>query len=193
MTTSRDFDWPYIRLCYEKGEGASSISRRLGRPTKQAIAQRAKREGWDHPQVSRETPALLPAIARALSVSSTKLSDEVIETVIGMIGTGAPKHLAVQAAGISPNTWARWEKQDQRLADLVQRARAGKLSEWIGRIDHASTTDWKAADRLLQTAPETKEQFGSTGGAGAKLEVVINISRDGEHKGVTIEGQTETE
>lgn len=182
-----DFDWIYIRQCFENGEPANAIAKRMGRPTKQAILQRAKREGWVAealPSSAQNGLPRLPAVAAALSISSNKLTDELLQTVLGLIAIGSTEEIAAQAAGISARTWQGWKAQEPKLKDLVRRARAGKLSEWIGRIDRASDKDWKAAKALLEAQPETRDYF-SSGGGGGRVEVVININREGE--GVTVE------
>lgn len=188
------YDWPYIRQRYEAGETAYAISKRMGgKPTKQAIQKRASKEGWEQIEVADSGPERLPIVAKALRINAHKLTDELLQTVLGMIGMGASEQLACQAAGISQRTWTGWKAKDERLQDAVQRARAGKLSEWIGRIDRASETDWKAAQALLQASPETREHFGKDG-QGSKLEVVIHIDRDAPGtesvRGVTVEGET---
>ena len=181
------YDWPYIRLRYESGETAYTISKRMGgKPSKQAIMKRAAKEGWEQGQASPELPARLPIVAAALNVESRKLTDEVLQIILGMVANGSPEGIAAQAAGIHPTTLIDWKKQDPRLKDAIHRARAGKLSEWIARIDSASQKDWKAAQALLQAAPETRDQFGKTDGKGSKLEIVININRE---DGVTVEGE----
>lgn len=194
---AHNYDWPYIRMRYEAGETAYAISQAMGwKPTKQAIMKRAAKEGWERaePSDDDELPERLPIVAQALSIRSHKLTDELLRVVLGMIGVGATEALACQAAGINQTTWIDWKHQDPKLKDAVHRARAGKLSEWIGRIDQASQKDWKAAQTLLQAAPETREHFGKDQ-QGSKLEVVIHIDRDApgtEHvRGVTIEGEAE--
>lgn len=175
-----DYDWPYIRQRYESGETAYSLSKRLGgHPSKQAIMKRAAKEGWEQHRVTDSGPQRLPIVARALTINAHKLTDELLETVLGMIAIGASEQMACQASGITQRTWTRWKSEDSRLQDAVNRARAGKLSEWIGRIDRASETDWKAAQALLQAQPETKEHFGK-GGEGGRVEIVIHIEREGE-------------
>ena len=184
-----DYDWSNIRLKYELGQTCYKIAQEMGgRPSKQAIAKRAKREGWE--QTLDQGTDRLPIIVSALKINSRILTDELLQTVLGMIGIGSSEAMACQAAGINPGTWIDWKHQDERLQNAVQRARAGKLSEWIGRIDKAARKDWKAAQALLQSAPETKGDFGKDAGP-SKLEVVININR--EAPGVTINQASEVE
>ncbi len=177
MPNPPDFDWPYIRQCYEAGESAYMLNKRMGSPSKQAILRRVKLENWTQPEPTAEVAGRMPIVAAALSINSTMLTDELLRTVLGMIGIGSSEKLACDAAGISQKTWIDWKNQDERLSNAVRRARAGKLSEWIGRIDKASEHDWKAAEALLKSQPETREHFGNQGAGGGKIEVIINISR----------------
>ena len=170
---------------FEAGETAYSISKSMGgRPSKPGIAKRAVKEGWKVPDQGNNQ---LPIVAAALNIDSRKLTDQLLQTILGLIGIGATEQLACQAAGISQNTFITWKGQDPRLKDAVHRARAGKLCQWIGRIDKAGETDWKADQALLQASKETRDQFGK-GNIDSKVQVTINIDRgDG---GLVIEGET---
>ena len=171
-----NYDWTNIRIRYESGETAYSISKSFGnRPTRQAIAKRASKEGWGS-EIANHIQNGFPILAAALSVDSSKMTDKLLQTVLGMIGMGSTEGLACQAVGISQNTWISWKDQDRRLQDAVNRARAGKLSEWVGRIDQAGKKDWKANHVLLQAAPETRGYFGKDQ-TDNKIEVIINIDR----------------
>ena len=166
-----NYDWQHIRSLFESGETAHRISRRPGMPTKEGIRKRSIKERWKKP-----TTVHLPSVAAGLNIRSNLLTDDLLTTVLGMIGEGATQEIACQAAGISARTWRDWIKADQTLQDAVRRARAGKLATWMSHIDRASERDWRAGQWLLQTAPETRETFGKTG-QDSKLEIVINIDR----------------
>lgn len=97
------YDWPYIRKRYESGETAYAISKRMGKPSKQAIMKRASKEGWT--QVTGSGPERLPLVAAALNISASKLTDELLQIVLGLIADGATEGMACQAAGISQRTW----------------------------------------------------------------------------------------
>ena len=180
------YDWARIRIRYESGDTAYSISKDMGgKPTRQAIAKRAAKEQWAS-NISAHIQNGFPILAAALNIDSRKMTDELLQTVLGMIGMGSTEQLACQAAGIHPTTWIDWKNKDVRLQDAVHRARAGKLSEWISRIDQAGNKDWKANQALLQAAPETRGYFGKDH-TDNKIEIVINIDRGDE--GLTEDGQ----
>jgi hypothetical protein len=180
-----DYDWPYIRMRYEAGETAYAISKRMGgKPTKQAIQKRANKEAWGTDQATPDEPkrvTSLPVVAEALSIKSRKLTNDVLRVLFDRIADGAPEYIAAQAAGIHPTTLIDWKGQDEQLRDAIQRVRAGKLSDWVKRIDRASENDWKAAQALLQAAPETREHFGKGDSGGSKLEIVIHVEREAVH------------
>ncbi len=175
-------DWALIRAKFELGATAYQISKEMGgTPTKQGIAKRAAREEWRKPEGNRT----LPIVAEALALDSTRCTDEVLAVVLGLIAEGSTLELACNAAGISARTWQRWTKDEPRLQDLTTRARAGKVSSYLSRIDKAGEKDWKALSWLLSNSPDTRDTFGSKG-ADNKLEIVINIDRPG----VTIDGES---
>jgi len=144
---------------FEAGQTPYAISRDLGgRPTKQGVAKRAAREGWQVQANSTVSVAAeLPIVKRAQML------------------TGPTKCTAERVAGINPKTLKQWTDQDPQLAEQLRQARAGKLAEWIGHIDGAASRDWKAADRLLQAAPEA-EDFSQHQQGG--ITIVLNIDRD---------------
>ncbi len=175
---SKSIDWARIKLRYEAGESATSISESLGgRPTRQGIMKHVHRENWSQDQENGITVAeKLPIVQRAQALSGpTKCTAERVGFMLEMIGRGANQTIAARAAGIVPETLKRWVREDPQLGERIRQARAGKLCEWFSRIDDAATHDWKAADRLLQTSNEV-DGYGPKEGAG--INVVINIDRD---------------
>lgn len=167
------YDWHYIRVLYESGATAYQIAKRPDMPSKQGIEKHAKKHDWVKPTTENR----LPIVAEALSVNSSKLTDDLLRVFLGLIAEGSTIEIASAACGISAQTWRAWCKQDPQLKDLVRRARAGKVATWMHSVDRASQTDWKAGQWLLQTAPETRETFAKQAGEN-KLEVTINIERD---------------
>lgn len=181
-----NYDWAQIRICYESGETAYRISKNLGgKPTRQAITKRATREGWGGkiPSQVKKVPIVL---AESLNIKSHKMTDTLLQTILTMIGMGSTESMACKAAGITQKTWIDWKHKDRRLQDAVNRARAGKLCEWIGHIDAAGEKDWKASAWLLQNSPDTRGTFG-TNSKDNKLEVVINIDRSSNSGGSVID------
>ncbi len=171
-------DWQMIRLRYESGEAATAIAKSLGgRPTRQGIMKRVKSENWVKGSGNAITVASeLPIVQRAIaSKAPTKATAECVGFVLDLVSRGASETLAARAAGIHPETLKRWKTEDQQLAEQLRQARAGKLAEWISRIDAAASRDWKAADRLLQVSPDA-EDFNQQQSGG--ITVVLNIDRD---------------
>ena len=181
-------DWDLIRIRFEGGQSAYAISRDLGgRPSKQGIAKRAAKEGWQvAPNGSLAVAEQLPIVKRAQALAGPgKATAERVAFVLELLGRGASIKLAASAAGISAKTLKRWQDEDPQLAEQMRQARAGKLAEWIAHIDSAAARDWKAADRLLQAAPEA-EDFSAQQHGG--ITVVLNIDRD-HPEGIVIDGQ----
>jgi hypothetical protein len=181
-------DWQLIRVRFEGGQTPYAISRDLGgRPSKQGIAKRAKKEGW---QVavngSMAIAERLPIVKQAQALTGPgKATAERVAFILELVGRGASIKLAASAAGINPKTLKRWQSEDPQLAEQIRQARAGKLAEWIAHIDSAAARDWKAADRLLQASPEA-EDFSQQQHGG--ITVVLNIDRDNPD-GVTIDSK----
>jgi len=176
------FDWPYIRGLYESGQTAYQIAKRPDCPTKQAIQNRADKEGWHKPDPTTYRP---PILAESLNINSHKLTDEVLRVLLGMIAEGATIELACKAAGISNATYTKWCRDDPSLRDAVQRARAGTVAGWLGAVNQATRKDWKAATWLLQNSPDTRDSYGAKGN-DSKLEIVININRETEPRNARI-------
>jgi len=128
----------------------------------------------------------LPIVAEALAIDSRKLTDELLQTVLGLIAEGATIEIACKCAGIAPATWSRWCAKDPQLMDMTRRARAGTIMSWLSTVQQATQKDWKAATWLMQNSPDTRESFGQQS-KDSRLEVVINIDRD---KGVTVDGES---
>lgn len=183
---ARDYDWPVIKARYEMGQTAYQIAQGPGMPTKQGIAKRAEREGWIKPEGSNR----LPIVAEAFHIDSSKLTDDVLHTVLGLMAEGATQELACSAAGISPRTWQMWQKDDPKLKDMAIRARSGTVIGYLNNVHKASEKDWKAATWMLQNSPDTRKTFGQQQHDN-KLEVVINIDRHTDN--VTIDGQSQPE
>jgi hypothetical protein len=171
-------DWDLVRLKYEAGQTPYAISRDLGgRPSKQGIVKRASKEGWTVTDSSTlAVAAELPIVKRAQALTGpTKCTAERVAFILELVGRGASVKLAATAAGINPKTLKKWSEDDPQLGEQLRQARAGKLAEWIGHIDTAAQRDWKAADRLLQAAPEA-EDFSQHQQGG--ITIVLNIDRD---------------
>jgi hypothetical protein len=171
-------DWQLVRMRFEAGQTAYRISTDLGgRPTKQGIGRRAKVEGWVKGNGNALTVATeLPIVKRALALAGpSKATAERLAFVLDLVARGSSEALASTAAGINKATLRRWKHDDPQLAEQLRQARAGKLADWIGCIDDATSRDWKAADRLLQQASDATDWQAQEHGG---IQVLININRD---------------
>lgn len=186
---SHNYDWPYIRMRYEAGETAYTISQMMGgKPSKQAIAKRAAKEGWEQSESSSLAVARqLPSVKRALGVTQSKRTPETVAAIAELLSEGATLEIAARSCGVHPETLSDWRRDDPQLRLFLDRARAGSLAECELVIHEAARKgDWKAAMAKLGSAPETREHYGKHE-QGSRLEVVINIDRP-PVEGVTVEG-----
>ena len=182
-------DWQLVRMKYEAGQSAYRIAADLGgRPSKQGISVRAKKEGWQKGNGNALTIAAeLPIVQRAQALTGpTKVTAERLAFVLDLISRGSSESLASSAAGINPKTLSRWKAEDPQLAEQLRQARAGKLAEWVSHIDTAATRDWKAAKELLTAAPDATD-FSQQAHGG--ITIVLNIDR--EETGTTINMQAD--
>jgi hypothetical protein len=178
MTNTQNIDWEFIRLRWESGESSYAIAKALGRPTKQGIDARIKREQWKRHDNAITVARKLPIVQQARSLGpGHKRTPERVGLLLHLIERGSTEKLAAQACGLSQDSLTKWKREDSQLAEQIRQARSGKVAEWIGHIDRAAVTDWRAADKLLQSAPEA-EDWSSTHGPGG-ITVVLNIDRDG--------------
>ena len=173
--------WDQIRTMWTQGQSAYSIARALGgNPTRQAIAKRAKLRGW-----SREVDGIVSEKHfRKHPVTLGKDTPENRERIIDLLRKGATLKLAAQATGIGRDTLLAWRKSDPAFQAQCMAARANMLADCAEAIYNQRHRDWKAAKHVLETAPETRDEY-RTDGRDGKLEIVININRQ---DGVEIEG-----
>lgn len=111
-----------------------------------------------------------------LLASLGKRTPETAERIINLVSEGVSPSVAAQAAGISPATLSTWRDDDQGFDDLIKAARGDHLAKMQQEMPKAAFRgDWKAADRVLQVAPETREEYRQSGGQGSGgITVVIN-------------------
>jgi hypothetical protein len=143
--------------------------------TPQAVSKKAK--GWnkatDHSlEVAKQLDITRPVPGSALG----KRSPENVAQLINAMALLRNEELACAAIGINAATLYRWKQEDPELARQVQAARARKVAGWVQAIDNATSKDWKAANKLLQVAPETKEVW--TEQRNNTIEVRLNITRE---------------
>ncbi len=174
--------WSQIRIRWTQGESGYSIANSLdGHPTRQAIAKRARSKGWQKEvdgvvseKHLRKHPALLG-----------RDNPENREEILRLLSNGVTYKLAAGSIGVHPDTLRAWRKQDSSFSAQCQSARASALADCAMTIYRHKDRDWRAGKYLLETAPETRGEFGSSNNPG-KIEVVINIDRSS--KGVGVKG-----
>ncbi len=189
MTPISNELWKEIRLRWVKGESAYGISKSLGcRPSKQAISQKAKREDWAS---LRQPGVLSDKHEQKTLVALGQDTPEARQAFLDALSRGVYQSIAAPACfGVTYQTVKNWRDGDLEFEMQVKSARARFAARHIENIDKWSEKDWKASRYLLETAPETKAEFGSSNSLG-KLEVIVNINRDdsGHSNGVVIDGK----
>lgn len=201
-------DWSDIRRRYQDGETAYAISKSLegtpGQVSKQGIMKRAKREDWDGTQQATKkwlsATEKLPSVARMqnpethqekLLAAYGNRTPETLAEILRVVETGIAKTIAARMAGISEDTLRQWEKDDPEVTALIRRAEQQRVVGWADEVNKAAERgDWKAAVKMLESHPETKEQFAPKHGVqgGTNIQVVLNIPRGEPVEGIIIDG-----
>jgi hypothetical protein len=180
-------DWELIKQRYRQGETAYAISKSLnGKPSKNGIANRAKKEGWD--QISPETRTVaenLPIVRRARGSALGKRSPENIAVILDAISQGATEKVAAALAGVSAKTITRWKQEDPQLAMEIHARRAQKTAERIQQVERAAEKNWNAAAWLLERDPHSRDEFSKQNRQKEMPTVILRIDRSP----VTPEGQ----
>ena len=164
------------RLTYESDPNCTFkvLGEELG-VSAQAVQKRAKKEGWVKPdsdllQVVEQLPISQPTAGSALGIRSPENLAKIVNT---FAKTGS-KTLTAGVVGISRETLRNWCKEDAELLALMSARRKEFL---VGQIDKiANARDWKAADKILSRAPETKDTWGEQEQTGPTI--VLNILRE---------------
>src|SRR3990167_7888025 len=106
MSKVNSFDWQAIRAMYEAGESPAHIEQRPDMPSRQAIHQRAKKEGW---QVVGKIDDLNGSMAliEFEGLSQTQC------LLIQPVGNGATQKMAASIAGVNESTVSEWKKDDR--------------------------------------------------------------------------------
>jgi hypothetical protein len=108
----------------------------------------------------------------------SKYSPEVVSDIVTALSMGATEQHAAFYAGISEDTFQRWEDKYADFADRVKRAKGQRAVKWLAKIEQAANTDWRAALAKLQACErdsygKEKAELQHTGKDGAPLTVVI--------------------
>lgn len=167
-------DWKRIKARYEAGEKVTHIADTVD-VTRQAISKRAKKEGW-----SQEGAKQLNVVAELPSLQAGNQNirtPEAVSLILSEISQGTPKHLAANMAGMGVDTLNTMLKTDPAFSRLYREARARRLAQHVKNIhDAGDRGDWKASLKVLETAEETREEWGGKD-KGNTLNVLINVPR----------------
>ena len=179
--------WSQIRIRWVKGESAYAISKSLGgRPSKQGISQKVKRENW---VTLRQPGVLSDKHEQKTLVALGQDTPEARQAFLDALSKGVTQSIAAPACfGVTYQTVKNWRDKDPEFEMQVKAARARFAQKHIENIDAWAERDWKASKYLLEVSPETEDTFGQRTKGPSKLEVIININRD--EPGVTINGKT---
>ncbi len=181
--------WAEIRERWERGETAGQIAKTPGHPSKVAINNRVKREGWE--RVSEHLP--VGDDGKRLEIPSNL--DPRRKTALQTLAAGGNYRDAAIAASVDESTFRRW-REDEQFARLCEAAASGLKLEMLGLVKQGAQRDPKYATWMLEHHPATREEFRANK-ADDKLEVVININREApgtEHvRGVTIDQNAVTD
>jgi hypothetical protein len=196
--TKPGVDWAEIQERFVSGETSHEIAQDFD-VKRQSIDKRAKKEGWS--SENRKGDSLdeekIDWLAFALQTDTAKIhadpktlsdkhivalgrrSPQIMAKILEMVGEGASPNLAVQACGLSEGHVTNWKQQDTTFNELLRVARGTFLSGQQRNIARASDRgDWKAAQAILQSAPETRKEWASN--AGSSGGITVNISIGGE-------------
>lgn len=194
--------WNDIKRRYEAGEACNAIARDLTsrgmKISKQAILKRKDNEGWKvNPSAEKVRGAAtawerseLPPTATGNQLmagpsrSATQIanwgkrSPENAAHILAQVELTGDQKLAARSAGIHPDTLKRWRESDPDFAEQLDAANAKFCATHISHVAKASERgDWKAADKLLQVNPMTREDWGGAGQGGTGG-ITVNLKFD---------------
>ena len=170
-------DWETIQERFEKGETAYQISNSLGgRPTRQGIRARAKREDWFEVTQSAKEAARNLQVARVPSKDLGKRNERNAAHILSAIERGVSPTVAAGTAGLSKNELQNWVRRDIPFGREIRSRCAQVAAQRIGKVEDSN--DWRAWKFLLENDPYSREEYGSrhTGDSGPTI--VLNIQRD---------------
>ncbi len=184
-----DIDWDSIKDRWLMGESAYAISKSLGgKPTKQGISQKAKRNEWAK---LRQPGVLSSKHAEKSLVALGQDTPENRRAFLESLARGVTQAIAAPANfGVTYQTVKTWRDKDPDFEMQVKNARARFAQKHIENIDQWSEKDWKASKYLLEVSPETRDQFSppqAKSGGGVTFQ--FQFSRNPE--ATVIEGEAE--
>lgn len=201
--TKPGVNWTEIEQKVRAGQSTTSLAKEHGL-ARQSIDKRAKKEGWkDGPQrwlpAARQTQTSKalesPQTTAERHMATTGIrSAENAAAILDKLSRGVPFSIAPGAIGISYETFLKWRKDDPTFDRLVWQARQDHLSNQYGNIAKASDRgDWKAAQAMLQAAPETRKDWSANNAGAGGITVNIAIRAGEELPVVDVTPQQDTE
>ena len=189
--TNAGVDWPTIKAELEGGATYSELEAKHD-VNRASIYAMARRHGWVSP---RARTSVIVMDGRSYRIVKGKrgvsLPASTRSEVLRLIGAGVSPPIAAEAAGVSRTTMDEW-KREPEFGALFRAARAQFLgSRETGIAQAGDRGDWRANERLLQVAPETRNNWappGKVGGVSGGVTVVFNFGRDAP--AATLEGTT---
>lgn len=87
-------------------------------------------------------------------------SEQAVSDILTALSMGASEQHAAFFAGISEDTFQRWEDKYADFAEKVKRAKGRRAVKWLAKIEQAADGDWRAAHAKLMMCE--KETYGKT-------------------------------
>lgn len=186
--TKPGVNWAEIEKAVRAGQSTTSLAKEHD-VARQSIDKRANKEGWrDGPQkwmpATRQTDTArrLESPQNATDKRIAAYGNRTPEnqaTILDELTKGVPLSLVAGVIGLGYDAFNDWRKADPVFDRLVYQARQMHLANQYGNIAKASDRgDWKAAQAMLQAAPETKKDWSNNNlGSGG---ITVNISIWGE-------------
>lgn len=183
-------DWQEIEARVRSGEPLLRVSKDYD-ISRQAIIKRSRKEGWLDSNkkirlakkvvtgVTKEKSVTLKSVAKPFSKyiqKHAKDKPETIDSILGLLRSGNPRKIAVQASGVSMDSFLRWVREDMSFADNVRKAESMAVADRLQNISAAGKRgDWKADTWVLERTH--KDIFGEKESKNNNLAVQININR----------------
>ena len=201
--TKPGVDWSAIEKAVRAGQSTTSLAKQHGL-ARQSIDKRAKKEGWkDGPQ--RWLPATRTTKTAQAVENPQTTSDKLCAAygnrtpenqakILHELSRGVPLSIAAGIIGMGYDAFLAWRKADSTFDRLVYQARQEHLGKQYGNIAKASDRgDWKAAQAILSSAPETKKDWSTTNAGAGGITVNISIKGESEPPVIDITPQKNTE
>ena len=192
-------DWQEIEARVRSGEPLLRVSKDYD-ISRQAIIKRSRKEGWLDSNkkirlakkvvtgVTKEKSVTLKSVAKPFSKyiqKHAKDKPETIDSIHGLLRSGNPRKIAVQASGVSMDSFLRWVREDMSFADNVRKAESMAVADRLQNISAAGKRgDWKADTWVLERTH--KDIFGEKESKNNNLAVQININRGDKEEIVDI-------